>query len=283
MIQFALDQARGLRHFARLSRHLGARVLPVFGTADRSLATANLASALARAGEQVLVIDASRAQIAPALGLTARYELKHVLEGEIALSEAVLTTHGGVQVLPAARGVTMLTGARVSGMDFLESLLHKTGPLDFVLVNADSAERAARLLPGHGETLLVLSRGPQAVSEGAVCLNGMSRHHVMGRVRVLMLRTPFAEARRTVTALAQFARARFGINVVFGGNAPPDRSLWEAARLRRSIFDIDAAGPAARAFHNAAVGVTDWELARVAVTPPSPGDPQQVSAAKQLH
>lgn len=284
MIQFALDQARGLRHFARA---FGARVLPVFGTADRATATVNLATALARAGEKVLVVDASRAEIAPALGLNARYELKHVLEGEVTLSDAVLTTHDGVRVLPAARGVNLLAGARVSGLDFIESLVQKAGPLDFILVNADSAERAARLLPGHGETLLVLSRGAQALSDGAVCLNTLSRHHVVGRVRVLMMRTPFEEARQTVTALAQLARARYGINVAFGGNSPPDRGLWEAARLRRSIFDIDAGGPAARAFHNAAVGVTDWDLAQVARhVPPAvllQGDPRQGATVRQLH
>lgn len=281
-IQGSLDQARGLRHFVRPA---ATRVLPVFGTADRATAVVNLASALARAGEKVLVVDAARAEIAPALGLNARYELKHVLEGELALADAVLTTHDGVKVLPAARGIAMLATARVAGLDFLESLAQKAGPLDFVLINADSAQRAARLLPGVGETLLVLSRGAQAVSDGAVCLSGLSRHHLVGRVRVMMMRAPFDEARQTVTALAQLARSRFGIHVAFGGSAPADRSLWEAARLKRSIFDIEPAGPIGRAFHNAAAGVADWDLAQVGrhTAPLLQGDPRQPAAVTQLH
>lgn len=283
MMHAVLDQARGLRHFVRPA---GTRVLPVFGTADRATAVINLATALARAGEKVLVVDAARAEIAPALGLNARYELKHVLEGDLTLADAVLTTADGVKVLPAARGIAMLAAARVAGLDFLESLTQKAGPLDFILINADSAERAPRLLPGVGETLLVLSRGAQAVSDGAVCLSSLSRYHLVGRVRVMVMRAQFDEARQTVTALAQLARSRFGIHVAFGGSAPPDRGLWEAARLKRSIFDIDPAGPIGRAFHNTAAGVTDWDLAQVArkFEPALHGDPRRSAVAvTQLH
>lgn len=285
MIHAALDQARGLRQLGRLrpQHALGMRVLPVFGTAERATALVNLATALARAGERVLVLDASRAEIAPALGLNARYELKHVLEGDVSLADAVLTTRDGVQVLPAARGFNMLAAARVGGLDFMESLAQKAGAVDIVLINADTSERAARLLPGHGEALLVLSRGPQAVSDGAMCLTTLARQHAIGRVRVLMMRTQFEEARQTVTALAQIARARLNINVVFGGNAPPDRQLWEASRLRRSVFDIDPAGPVARAFHNAAASVTDWDLARVTVSPQWLKPARPAPAVTQLH
>lgn len=280
MIHAALDQARGLRRFVKPA---GTRVLPVFGTAERPTAIVNLAAALARAGERVLVLDASRAEIAPALGLTARYELKHVLEGDVALADAVHTTRDGVQVLPAARGFNMLVAARVSGLDFMESLAQKIGHVDVVLINADTSDRAARLLPGHGEAMLVLSRGPQAVSDGAMCLTALSRQHAIGRVRVLMMRTQFEEARQTVTALAQLVRARLNVSVAFGGNAPPDRHLWEASRLRRSIFDIDPTGPVARAFHNVAAGVVDWDLAQVTATAPIFQRAQPAAAVPQLH
>lgn len=282
MMHAVLDQAVGLR---RMLRPAGVKVLPVFGTPERLPAIVNLASALARAGQQVLVLDASRGEIAPAFGLAARYELKHVLEGDIAFDHAALTTRDGVQVLPAARGLRLLAEARVGALDFFESLAQKAAPLDLILVNCDAADYAARLLPAHGEALLVLSRGPQAVSDGAMCLAGLARQQAKRSVRVLMLRTVFEEARRTVTTLAQHARARLGMHVAFGGAAPPERGLWEAARVRRSVFDIDAAGPLARAFHNIAAGLLDWELARVmpGAAPAKAYAPPRAPAATQLH
>lgn len=280
MMHPALDQARGLR---RMMRSSGVRVMPVYGTLERVPALVNLASALARAGQQVLVLDASRGEIAPAFGLSARYELKHVLEGEMAMNRAVLRTADGVQVLPAARGIRLLREARVSGLDFFESLAQKVAPLDLIMINCESGDRAVRLLPAHGEALLVLSRGPNVVGEAVACLKTLAAQQATARFRVLMMRSAFDEARATVINLARLAGDKFDIELAFGGNAPPHRSLWEAARVRRTLFDIDPAGAVARAFHNAAAGVADWDLAEVAARPALPHVPRGLRAVTQLH
>ncbi len=280
MMYTGLDQARGLR---RMMRHAGVRVLPVFGTLERLPAIVNLASALSRAGQQVLVLDASRGEIAPAFGLSARYELKHVLEGEVTLSRAVLMTGDGVQVLPAARGIRMLREAHVSGLDFFESLAQKSAPVDLIMVNCESADRAVRLLPAHGEALLVLSCGPNVLVEGAACLKALAAQHAAARLRVLMMRSAFDEAQLTVKTLARLACDQFDIELMFGGNAPPHRSLWEAARVRRTLFDIDPLGPVTRSFDNTAAGVADWDLAEVAQLRASQGAPQRLRVVTKLH
>lgn len=282
MMHAALDQARGLR---RLLRPAGVRVLPVFGTQERLPAMVHLAAALARAGQRVLVVDATRGEIAPAFGLAARYELKHVLEGDIPFAHAVLTTRDGVQVLPAARGVRMLAEARVGSLDFFESLVHKAGAVDLIIVNCDAADRAMRLIPAHGEALLIVSREPHALAEGAACLKRLALKQAMARFRVLMMRTAYEEARHAVGVLARLTGDTVDVELAFGGNAPPDRHLWEASRIRRSIFDIDPTGVVARSFQNAAAGVVDWDLAVVAAAgaPPEQRRATAVPAATQLH
>jgi flagellar biosynthesis protein FlhG len=270
----ALDQAVGLR---RMLKCAGVRVLPVFGTAARVPAVVNLASALAREGSQVLVLDASRGEVAPAFGLTARYELKHVLDGDVALAQAALHTRDEVRVLPAARGMRMLSEARVSGLDFFESLAQKVAPLDLIIVNCDAGERALRLLPVQGEAMLVLERGPQVVTEGVRCLAALAAQQATSHCRVFLMHTAFDEARAIVGMLARLAYDKFGIELTAGGSAPPDRRLWEAARARRTLFDIDPWGPAARAFHNAAAGITDWELTVVATQAAAAQPPRPVT------
>jgi flagellar biosynthesis protein FlhG len=280
MMRLAPDQACGLRN---MMHRAGARILPVFGTAERLPAIVNLASALSRAGRQVLVLDASRGEIAPAFGLGARYELKHVLEGEVALSRALLRTGDGVQVLPAARGMRLMREARVSGLDFFESLAQKAAPVDVILINCDAHDRAVRLLPAQGEALLVLARGPHVLADGAACLQALAAQQAVTRLRVLIMRCAFDEARRTADALARLARDKFGIELLFGGHAPPHRSLWEAARVRRTLFDIDPSGPAARSFHNTAAAVADWALAELAPLPTAPAMPTRLHAESKLH
>ena len=262
MINFAMDQAVGLR---RLLKPAGVRVLPVFGPPERLFAIVNLATAAARTGQQVLVVDASRGEIAPAFGLSARYELKHVLEGEVAFRDAALRTGDGVWVLPAARGIRMLAEARVGGLDFFESLAEQAAPVDLIIVNCETEDRATRLLPGHGEVLLVLPCEPNAIVEAAARMKALAAQHAIERFRVLMTGRNFDEARQAVNALAQITDDRMNIDLVFGGSVPPDRRLRESSRVRRTIFDLDPAGSVARAFQNAAAGMMDWDL--TVVTP----------------
>lgn len=275
MMMAALDQAAGLR---RMYIAPGTRVLPVFGTGERVQAVVNLATAAARNGQQVLAVDASRGEIAPAFGLSARYELKHVLDREIPFESAALSTRFGVQVLPAGRAMRMLASASASGIDLFESLTQMAAPVELILVNGEAEERAARLLPSHGEALMILPRNSDAVVETAVRIKSLSAQHGFMHFRVMIMRSSYDEAKATVERLARTVFDSAGISVGFGGSIPPDRRLWEAARVRRTIFDIDPAGPVARAFQNAATAMSGWPLATM--TPAATSMPATAGIAR---
>jgi len=262
MMSTALDQAAGLR---RMYLAPGTRVLPVFGAPERVQVVVNLATALARMEQQVLALDASRGEIAPAFGLSARYELKHVLDRDISFQRATLHTRFGVQVLPAGRGMRLLAASGVSALDLFESLAQMAAPVDLILVNGEAEVRTARLLPSHGEALMVLPRGAEAVLEAAARMKALHAQYGFERFRVMMTRATYDDAQAAVDLLARSMFDHAGIEVEFGGNIPPDRRLWEAARARRTIFDVDPTGPVARAYQNAATAMTGWNL--TVVTP----------------
>ncbi|MBK9676493.1 MAG: hypothetical protein IPO82_15135 [Betaproteobacteria bacterium] len=98
------DQASGLRAlFGRRAR----TTLSVAGDGATAV-TLNLAAALARIGQQVLVIDTMKGEAATALGLKARFELAHVLAGDRRLRDVLLAGPEGVALLPATRGLPSL-------------------------------------------------------------------------------------------------------------------------------------------------------------------------------
>lgn len=270
----AMDQAAGLR---RLQLAVGARVLPVFGTPERVQVVVNLATAMARMGRLVLAVDASRGEIAPAFGLSARYEMKHVLDREVSFNRAALSTRFGVQVLPAGRSMRLMAAARVSALDLFESLAQMAAPVDLIMVNGEAAVGTTRLLPSHGTALMVMPPGPSAMLETAESMKLLSAKHGFERFRVLMMRATFDDVQPVIDLLAHEMRGSAGIRVEFGGNIPPDRRLWEAARGRRTIFDIDPMGPVARAFQNVAIAMTDWNLTLV-----KPANSTSVSQAESV-
>ena len=81
------------------------------GGVGKTNVSVNLSLALAAAGKRVILMDADLglANVDIQLGLKADKTLAQVLNGECLLRDILLTTPGGVKVIPAASGVQSLT------------------------------------------------------------------------------------------------------------------------------------------------------------------------------
>lgn len=149
----APDQAATLR---RLFAARPVRVLPLLCSHAREPAMAawlaKLALGMARQGDRTLVVDAARIQVAAALGLRARYDLQHALDGDCSPRDAVLDAAPGLFLLPAARAfdalsrpsalaadryalrAALLRHAQVLGCDLVFLLI---GPLQAAVLTAE--------------------------------------------------------------------------------------------------------------------------------------------------
>lgn len=258
----AIDQAAGLRRFQQESQ--GTRILSVFGPRERVTAIVNLAAAAAMDGLRVLILDASRGEVAPAFGLAARYELIHVIEGEKTLAEAALVAPCGARVLPAARGMQMLATFGGAGLDLFEDIARAAAPVDLILINAEPGTAATMLqLPGRNDVLLVGTPGDDAVSNALGRIKVLANSHGFSRFRLMTLDSSAADLVEKVAAVEPLARNRYGAQVFAGASIPRDPQLRHAQRACRTIFDIDDQGPAARAYAYAASALPQWQLAHI--------------------
>jgi len=256
------DQAAGLRRMQQESQ--GTRILSVFGPRERVTAIVNLAAAAAMDGLRVLILDASRGEVAPAFGLAARYELIHVIEGEKSLAEVALVAPCGVRVLPAARGMQMLATFGGAGIDLFEEIARAAAPVDLILVNAEPGAAATMLqVPGRNDALLVGLPGDDAVSSAFARIKVLSGKHGFTRFRLMTLDSSAADLAEKVAAVGPLARNRYGVQVFAGVSVPRDPQLRLAHRACRTIFDIDDQGPAARAYAYAASALPQWQLAHI--------------------
>lgn len=255
------DQAEGLR---RLQAATGTRILPVFGPRERVTAVVNLAAAAAIGGARVLILDASRGEVAPAFGLAARYELIHVIEGEKSFADAALTAPCGVRVLPAARGLQMLSTFGGAGLDLFEDIARAAAPVDLILVNAEPGPAAKLLqLPGRCDALLVSAHGDDALAGAMARVKALATGHGFSSFRLLALDCGQSELEDKVSTLDPLAHERHGAQVLAGAAIPRDPQLRHAQRAARTIFDIDGNGPAARAYAYAASALAQWRLAHI--------------------
>lgn len=134
-----VDQAAGLR---RLFAPAAVPVLPLLvqrGGRAETPWLARLGEAFARAGQQTLLIDASRAQIAAILGLRARFDLQHALEGDCRLTEVQLDAAPGLTVVPAARACERALAEGIDLPALLAPLLAKATDIVVLLLPAGLA------------------------------------------------------------------------------------------------------------------------------------------------
>lgn len=213
------DQASGLRRlFERIPAHWTLVLQTPLRAGDTAEALAHRARLLALRRGPTLVVDASRTQVAAALGLRLRYDLEHVLAGDCEIGDACVGAGGSLWMLPAARALDIAAGddqhaKRVASA--LESLA--VGMREVILVLPASRLAWARhcqalartreaLIPVYGSAdtgTAVLTAIRQAVSDLEI-----------GTFHLLFLGMGTATAGRLLTAMAAIARRHFGATLL---------------------------------------------------------------------
>lgn len=244
----APDQAATLRQWFG---QRGPRLLPVLlaegGSAARATWMARLAQQIARNGERTLAVDGVRAQLAAALGLRARYDLAHVLEGECVVSAAQLDAGNRLAVLPAARAL-----ARRQGTTGLLRQLSAGSHDEFDLVLALLPAAALAHLP-DGDVLVPVLADAQELMALHASLQAADRAlaqrpqaPVTGRFRLLFLGMGPDPASRLAQRLAHKIRMSGAMSLEIAGSARVARDLaqvvcasagWNLARLQLAFTE----------------------------------------------
>ena len=260
------DQAQGLR---KLFRQPGVRVLPLFGARERVAASVNLAAALMAVGSRPIIVDAGRGEIADALGLAVRYELRHLLQGEKNFDEVALLASCGARVLPAQRGIDMLVGSTNRGAGNGDALFgafaNIADPADIVLLNAPDAIAAATLPSVTGEVLVVVTPSADALTTAYSNIKTLAATHGVARFRTLVMKADAGAAQDIHARIAMLARERLGVDVQPGGFIPDGLHLRQAEIARRTVIETEPNCAAAMAFRRLATELAGWDMATTAV------------------
>jgi len=264
------DQAAGLR---RMLAHTRLRVLPLASTLERgaqAVLALHLGAALSQLGQRVVLLDASRGDLAQVMGLRPRHELLHLLQGERDFDEVVLEGPDGLRLVPAARGVEAMTKDDAGGWsELFGAFAGLRDPADLVLVNcpAGEARTACRIAGGAHEVVLALETGAQAVTGAYALMKAALRSDGQRRYRLLFNEVPEGVDPAPLHARMEEAARRFlGGELNLGGALPREPALAPArpqAPLRNTLLASHPAHPAAAAYLSLAGASLDWNLPEI--------------------
>lgn len=255
-IDLSSDQAAGLR------RIFGTREPQVVAFASgrescgRTTLLVQTAAALAGAGHAVVIIDENSApnNAISAFGLTARYDLMHMLQGERSLKQVALPAAPLVHIVPAARAARELdslgpdAGRRLAtcladvqrgaGFVLIDCATGRAGHLS---VLAQSARHLAVVVAAHGS----------AITHAYALIKHMAQERGRDGFQLVVTRARSAEEARAIfDNMKRVAREHLGVRLDFLGASmvPVTEHLADALTTRLPVA-VDAGEASGFRFH----------------------------------
>ncbi len=262
MVDTRIDQAEGLRRMLAFSRARTIAVIAGTRGAGATSCVVNLASALARQGSRVLVIDENFNENVPhALGVRTRYDLKHVISGACTLEEALVQGPGGFSVLAAAAAARELPliDARAQARA-VACFAQLDASADLVLLDARNDARDASPFAGAAqEVIVVVSPAASSITGGYAAVKRMSATHGRKRFRMLVNRAQDGATIQLVESnMRQAARKHLDVALEFMGAIPFDPAVSVSARRFSAAVEAAPTAAASRRFCEHATTMQRW-------------------------
>jgi flagellar biosynthesis protein FlhG len=228
----------------------GARITAVTsgkGGVGKTFVTANLAAALARQGERVLVLDADLglANLDVVLNLYPKLTLHDVFTGQTQLEDAILPAPGGFSVLLAGSGMIEYSRLTPTVRDQLDDVIQRVRPrFDRVLLDtgAGISDVVLYTVSLADEVLIVATPEPTSLTDAYATIKVLRP----GEGRAIRNQLQLVIDRYVNSMLDK------PLSIELLGEVPHDSAVRESVIKRELLIEHAPGTPAARAIAAAA-------------------------------
>lgn len=258
------DQAAGLRRARPMKPVQAIAVTSGKGGVGKTSVSVNLAIALCKAGQKVMLLDGDLglANVDVMLGLQPNYNLANVLAGECTLDDTLIEGPEGLLVIPASSGkrhMAELTAVEHAG--FVHALSELSRPLDTLVVDtaAGIADSVITFSQASQQIIVVVTNDPASITDAYALIKVLNREHGVERVQVLSNMVHNAnEARDIYENLRRVAERFLDVTLSYFGSVPHDEWLRRAVRRQKAVVDAYPNSPSAAAFAALAKKAMSW-------------------------
>ncbi|HTV97383.1 MAG TPA: MinD/ParA family protein [Steroidobacteraceae bacterium] len=234
------------------------------GGVGKTTVSANLAVSIAACGRDVMLVDADLglANVDVLLGLSTRFHLGHVLAGQCALEDAIVTGPHGLQVVPASSGfknMAALSQAEHAGIIRAFSDLYHRVEVLVIDTAAGLSDSVLTFSQAAHHVLVVVCDEPASITDAYALIKVLSREHGVQRFQILANQT-----RRSGEGPALFQKIsrvcdRFlSVSLEFAGSVPFDDYLRRAVQRQAAVVDAYPASISSVALKNLASKADKW-------------------------
>jgi len=227
------------------------------GGVGKTFVTANLAAALARQGERVLVLDADLglANLDVVLNLYPKLTLHDVFTGQTKLDDAILPAPGGFSVLLAGSGMIEYSRLTPTVRDQLHDVIQHVRPrFDRVLLDtgAGISDVVLYTVSLADEVVIVATPEPTSLTDAYATIKVLATTQPRRLMRLLVNQVQRAGEARAIRKQLQLVVDRFvnanldqPVMLELLGEVPFDPAVRESVIKRELLFVHAPGAPAA--------------------------------------
>ena len=256
MANFDFDQAEGLRRMLAGPKPRIVTFLSATAEDDKGAMLVNLGASLARAGNDVLIVDACMHEygVAQRLGVDRGVSLLQVARQECGLNEVIHQVPQGFSVASMKRGI----GALRPGADELrrlaksfDVLVKQTG---IVIVDGEFSDDDSFPVPimDSSEIVVQVSTSAASITAAYSLIKRLSQQLGRRPFGILVTGASESEAKVVYDNMCSAASRYLAVNLTSMGSVPADEYLHRAARLGRAVVDAFPLAGASVAFRQLA-------------------------------
>jgi flagellar biosynthesis protein FlhG len=229
------------------------------GGVGKSNVVINLSIAMCRLGYRALILDADLglANIDVLLGLTPKYNMSHVLNGQKKLEDVVIEGPGGVRIMPASSGVQELT--RLTDDQkilFLELLDGLETDIDMLIIDtgAGISDTVLYFNLAANERIIVVTPEPTSLTDAYALIKVLYSKHGERNFRILVNSASGEAMGKMIFAKLSKVADHFldGLSLDYLGTIPHDTAVTRSVLQQRPLLEAFPDAPASRAFRQVA-------------------------------
>jgi flagellar biosynthesis protein FlhG len=219
------------------------------GGVGKTFMAANLAAALAKRGERVLVLDADLglANLDVVLNLHPKVTLHDVFTGKVDLNDAILPAPGGFSVLLAGSGLVEYSRLTPEVRDQLLGVIEKVAPrFDRILVDtgAGISDVVLYAVSLADEVMIVATSEPTSLTDAYATIKVLANQQHRRIIKLVVNQTSRLGEGRAIRGQLQQVVDRFvntpgetPLKLELLGEVPNDPAVREAVQRRQLVLE----------------------------------------------
>lgn len=219
------------------------------GGIGKSVITGNLAVALGKMGNSVLLIDADLglSNLNILFNIKTTYHLGHLINNECDIEQVINKGPTGVDLISGGSGVELLANlSRASLSALIQGIVKSVGHYDYILIDtaAGMSPQVTHFAQIADSLFVVLCDEPHAFSDAYALIKCLHQQYHRHQFFIIPNRVDSAQKGQTVFNRLYHVAADFlGVSLNFAATIVNDDHVRQAVRRRAPINDLYPASP----------------------------------------